>query len=75
MLSRLIDRLFRCSHADYSFPITLKSDPIVTGHSEKGTYVVCLDCGQELPYDWVHMQIGRAPARPTLTNLRESVAR
>ena len=46
MLTRLLDRLLRCSHSDYSFPITLKSDPISSGNL-KGTYVVCLDCGQE----------------------------
>jgi len=27
-----------------------------------GTYVVCLDCGTELPYDWSEMHVlGSAP--------------
>ena len=24
-----------------------------------GTYVVCLDCGKELPYDWDEMRLGK----------------
>lgn len=35
-----------------------------------GTYVVCLDCGQELRYDWKEMRVGepvasRTPAAPS----------
>ncbi|MFI5089207.1 MAG: hypothetical protein ACHP7P_04020 [Terriglobales bacterium] len=29
--------------------------------SVTGTYVVCLDCGKELPYDWNSMKIVSAP--------------
>jgi hypothetical protein len=75
MLSKLVSRLLRCSHADYSFPITLKSDRFVASDARKGTYVVCLDCGQELPYDWAHMQVSAAAARPAFATLRESAAR
>jgi hypothetical protein len=37
-------------------------------HVNRGTYVVCLDCGQEFGYDWQEMRIGppvvaRASAR------------
>ena len=28
-----------------------------------GTYVVCLDCGKELPYDWEEMKIISSPDR------------
>lgn len=42
--------LLRCPHRNMSRPIT-------PAHS--GTYVVCLDCGTQLPYDWENMRIGR----------------
>ena len=41
-----------------SFPITvrgkLRRSPAA---SVTGTYVVCLDCGQEFPYDWNAMTL------------------
>jgi hypothetical protein len=38
-----------CSHGKTTFPITLQAS----------TYVVCLECGRHLPYDWSRMCIGR----------------
>jgi hypothetical protein len=32
-----------------------------------GTYVVCLDCGQEFRYDWKEMRIGEAVATRSVT--------
>ncbi len=58
MINTILDALFGCWHANYSFPRTAKS-----GHrrseaaSVTGTYVVCLDCGKEFPYDWQEMRI------------------
>jgi hypothetical protein len=58
MVVRLIDALFGCWHSHYSFPITirqgLRRNPAAM---PTGTYVVCLDCGKELPYDWQEMRI------------------
>lgn len=46
--------LFRCSHRQLTRPIT----PV--GHGTRdATYVVCLDCGLQLPYDWDNMRLGR----------------
>ena len=54
----LFDRVFGCSHKHCSFPITvrgkLRRSPAA---SVTGTYVVCLDCGQEFPYDWNQMKL------------------
>jgi hypothetical protein len=54
----LFDRVFGCSHKRCSFPITvrgkLRRSPAA---SVTGTYVVCLDCGQEFPYDWNAMKL------------------
>ena len=60
---RLFDMVFGCSHKRCSFPITvrgkLRRNPAA---SITGTYVVCLDCGQEFPYDWNQMKLVEADA-------------
>ena len=72
MLSRVVDALFGCWHHRYSFPITIKKGPRSRAAFATGTYVVCLDCGKELPYDWKQMKIvsrsaGRTVAVPLAT--------
>ena len=62
MFSRVVDALFGCWHHRYSFPITVKKGPRSRASFATGTYVVCLDCGKEVPYDWKQMKILRAPA-------------
>jgi hypothetical protein len=49
-----------CSHKHCGFPITLR-DKLRRSEaaSVTGTYVVCLDCGTEFPYDWKEMKIVR----------------
>jgi predicted protein tyrosine phosphatase len=54
----VFDRLFGCSHKHRSFPMTVKGKLRRTSAaSVTGTYVVCLDCGQEFPYDWSQMKL------------------
>lgn len=54
----VFDILFGCSHKHLSFPITvrgrLRRSPAA---SVTGTYVICLDCGHEFPYDWQQMRV------------------
>jgi hypothetical protein len=57
-LTKLVDVLFGCRHSKYSFPVTLR------GRARRpqaaaltGTYVACLDCGREFPYDWHEMKV------------------
>ena len=58
MISRLFDAFFGCWHQHYSFPITVRTGTRrIAAASLTGTYVVCLDCGRELPYDWKDMRI------------------
>jgi hypothetical protein len=58
MLARLLDTVFGCWHSHCSFPMTLRSGSRRSkAASLTGTYVVCLDCGKELPYDWNAMKI------------------
>ena len=58
MLGKLIDAIFGCWHGHYSFPITVrKGSRHNAAASLTGTYVVCLDCGKEFPYDWHGMKM------------------
>ena len=59
MLSRLMEVVFGCWHSNYSFPITAKGRArgCNAAASLTGTYVVCLDCGKEMPYDWRAMRV------------------
>lgn len=58
MIAKLLDAFFGCWHSHYSFPITVRPG---SGRSPAasltGTYVVCLDCGREFPYDWHEMKV------------------
>ena len=62
MIGRLVDAFFGCWHNRYSFPITMKPAthkgfrPSAAA-ALTGMYVVCLDCGKELPYDWKAMKV------------------
>ena len=55
----LFDLVFGCWHKRCSFPITMRGKLCRTSAaaSVTGTYVVCLDCGREFPYDWSQMKI------------------
>jgi hypothetical protein len=58
MFSKLMDVLFGCTHANYSLPRTLKPVRNSSGvSSEPRTYVVCLDCGADVPYDLDQMRV------------------
>jgi hypothetical protein len=64
MFSKMVDVMFGCRHARYSFPITMRVGSRRTqALSRTGTYVVCLDCGTELGYDWHEMKVVGSQAR------------
>ena len=65
MFARVVDALFGCWHQHYSFPITIKKGPRSRAAFATGTYVVCLDCGKELSYDWKQMKVVSAQAART----------
>jgi hypothetical protein len=66
-----MDLMFGCSHKRLSFPITVRgaSRRRSEAASVTGTYVVCLACGQEFPYDWNQMKLVNpsSPAAATIT--------
>jgi len=58
MLSKLVNAVFGCWHSHYSFPRTVRAGLRRSAAAAvTGTYVVCLDCGKELPYDWREMKV------------------
>jgi len=58
MISKFMDAVFGCWHTHYSFPMSVRAGKRrVAGAAKTGTYVVCLDCGKELPYDWQEMRV------------------
>jgi len=58
----LFDMVFGCSHKRCSFPITVRGKQRRSpAASVTGTYVVCLDCGQEFAYDWNEMKMISSP--------------
>jgi len=64
MIAKLVDAFFGCRHARYSFPVTVRGTarrPQAAGLT--GTYVACLDCGREFPYDWQEMKVITSPER------------
>ena len=63
MIAKLLDAVFGCWHGRYSFPITVRSRSRVKAAALTGTYVVCLDCGRELSYDWDQMRVVSSSAR------------
>lgn len=63
MLTSLMDILFGCWHRRYSFPITVRPAGRSRAATLTGTYVVCLDCGKEFPYDWGKMKVVPFPGK------------
>lgn len=60
MIDSLMNLLFRCSHRRLTRPITPVNR---VGVPQGGTYVVCLDCAKQFPYDFKEMRMGRAIER------------
>jgi hypothetical protein len=53
----VLDLFFGCSHRRCSFPMTVRGKlRRIAAASVTGTYVACLDCGREFPYDWDKMK-------------------
>lgn len=63
----LLESLFGCSHTRTTFPLTRR---VTRAGERRQTYVSCLDCGREFPYNWQEMRIERdAPAKPSANPL------
>lgn len=63
MLGSLLNTFFGCSHNRTTFPITPGRKTATATLQRHGTYVVCLDCGQEFRYNWDEMRVGEPVSR------------
>jgi len=73
---QLVKSLFGCPHKHCTFPRTAKPAHGASENAARsGTYVVCLDCGEEFGYDWQQMKLvssakrvraGTADSPPTM---------
>jgi hypothetical protein len=64
MIAKLLDTFFGCRHSRYSFPVTMRRGARrPQAAALTGTYVACLDCGKEFPYDWQEMKVIASPER------------
>ena len=62
MLGKLYDAVFGCKHSRYSFPVSVRKAAYrPQAATLTRTYVACLDCGKELPYDWQEMKVITSP--------------
>ena len=65
MANKFLYALFGCQHVRSSFPITVRTrGQAGAAPLPARTYIVCLDCGAELPYDWNKMKIVTGERRP-----------
>lgn len=65
MIDSAFNLLFFCSHKRTSFPLTpTRADLASPTAARTGTYVVCLDCGKEFPYNWRELRIERPDPAP-----------
>jgi hypothetical protein len=75
MMGSLFQSIFGCTHSRTTFPLTPKRQ---ANGPVPETYVTCLDCGQELSYNWNAMKIERGMAAPVPNHMpvvQEEVSR
>lgn len=53
MFQAVLNAVLVCHHRRTTFPVT----PGRVASALPKTYIVCLDCGRELPYDWTRMTV------------------
>lgn len=68
MFQTVLNAVLVCHHRRTTFPVT----PGRTAAALRRTYIVCLDCGAELPYDWKHMRVIRSGVPTIGVRLLES---
>jgi hypothetical protein len=72
-MASFFSTLFGCAHRRTTFPIT-PARRAGFNNSNKGTYVVCLDCGQEFGYNWNEMKVGEAVKNVSPSGSTDTVA-
>lgn len=76
MLQFLYAFFFGCFHTRTTFPMTLSSRSTLDGEVSRQTYVTCLNCGEEIAYNWDKMKMeGRSHAIPRPSSVVASITR
>lgn len=83
MFHTLLRSFFGCAHPRTTFPITVSRSIPDSDQKQRRTYVACLDCGEEIAYNWQKMQtegrcqpeVAGAPAAVSLQARSSSIAR
>ena len=59
---------FRCTHKKTSLPITRRRKDIKEGdtHRQANTYVVCLSCGEQIPYSFSESRVVAERRQPRM---------
>ena len=57
LVQAVANLFFGCQHRRTTFPLTPKRRNGAPA-SQFETYVACLDCGEELAYNWDEMRVG-----------------
>lgn len=77
-LEGLADWVYGCAHRRTSLPVTLWTGLSLEGcqSTQSETYIVCLECGRHIPYDWSTMRAGSERAawawtRPGLGSIED----
>ena len=68
MLQAVLNAVLVCRHRRTTFPVTAGR----TATAVRRTYIVCLDCGAELPYDWRQMRVMPSGVRSNGVRLVEA---
>jgi hypothetical protein len=72
-LEGFTDWLCGCSHPRTTFPITLRAEGEPSTQAE--TYMVCLECGRHLAYDWTRMCLAKPEAAGNTARALQARAR
>jgi hypothetical protein len=71
MINEVMNFVFRCSHRRITRPFSPRTNQ---GNMLSNVYVVCLDCGRQLEYDWTEMRVGKPVARVVETSAKTKTA-
>jgi hypothetical protein len=68
----IFDVFFGCWHRRLSFPFSVRQGQHAPAAAQlTGTYVVCLKCGKEFPYDWDTLSL--VPEKQPEMGLRQRI--
>jgi len=57
---------FRCTHKKTSLPVTRRRKDAVEpeAHRQANTYVICLSCGEQIPYSFTESRVVEERRKP-----------